>query len=288
MVAAGDGRWYLAVRMREADSPRGKRGYEVRILTSGDDGVSFAPCHAIRREEVGLPGFERPALVRVPESRAYRLYGCGEVADAMWGLFRFDDVDDPRRVEPGSLRVVLPPETGARKHDLRRGYKDPFVFHDGERWHLFVIGYDKVERTYHFTSPDGDAWTADERNPVLDNAGWHNFFTRPACVLPVAVGYLLIYEGSNSRWYGPAYNIATGLAYTPDLSHIIDLTLDAPLLQSTTPGDYHTWRYSHWLRAGGEIHIYAEAARPNNTNELRRFVIPDNTCAAPAPGALRG
>jgi hypothetical protein len=38
---------------------------------------------------------------------------------------------------------------------------------------------------------------------------------------------------------------------------------------STTPGDYHTWRYSHWMRVGNEVFVYFEAARPNNTNEIR-------------------
>ena len=53
-----------------------------------------------------------------------------------------------------------------------------------------------------------------------------------------------------------------------------DLTPTAPLLQSTTPGDYHTWRYSNWLTVGDEMHVYAEVARPNNSNEIRRFVVP--------------
>ena len=107
----------------------------------------------------------------------------------------------------------------------------------------------------------------------MDNAGWHDFCTRPASVLPLAVGYLFIYEGASVRWRDPVYNIATGLAYSPDLETIIDLTPDAPLLKSATPGDYHTWRYSHWMRAGNQVFAYAEAARPNNTNELRLSVL---------------
>ena len=39
--------------------------------------------------------------------------------------------------------------------------------------------------------------------------------------------------------------------------------------RSTTPGDYHTWRYSHWLPVDDEVWAYFEAARPNNTNEIR-------------------
>jgi hypothetical protein len=68
------------------------------------------------------------------------------------------------------------------------------------------------------------------------------------------------------------YNIATGLAFTFDLHHVIDLTPDSPLLASTTPSEhFHTWRYSHWMRVDGEIWVYAEVARPNETNEIRLF-----------------
>ncbi len=69
------------------------------------------------------------------------------------------------------------------------------------------------------------------------------------------------------------FDIATGLAYTLDLFYIVDLTPASPLLKSTTPGDYHTWRYSHWLKRGPEIFIYAEVAKLNNTNEIRLTVL---------------
>jgi hypothetical protein len=104
---------------------------------------------------------------------------------------------------------------------------------------------------------------------LLENAGWHNYYTRPASLLPLSVGYLLVYEGSSVEWFDPAYNIATGLAYSLDLEHFVDITPSAPLLMSTTPGDYHTWRYSHWLHGNGRVFVYYEAARPNGTNELR-------------------
>jgi hypothetical protein len=40
-------------------------------------------------------------------------------------------------------------------------------------------------------------------------------------------------------------------------------------LKSTTPGDYHTWRYSHWMNIGTEVWVWFEATRPNTTNETR-------------------
>ena len=265
-----DGTFYMATRMREGNSPRGRRGYENRILKSAD-GRAFEPIHAIRRDDVGIPGFERPALVKDPATGKYRLYSCGSV-DGGWCVIKFDDADHPSEFDPKTWRVVLRAE---RADDERpgfiqvTGYKDPVVFWDGQRWHMFAIGYDQIERIWHFTSDDGEKWATASPEPVLENADWHNVYTRPASVVPMAVGYLFVYEGSNLSWYDPCYNIATGLAYTPDLDTFIDLTPDAPLLTSTTPGKYHTWRYSHWMNVGTEMYVWWEAARPNNTNELR-------------------
>lgn len=32
------------------------------------------------------------------------------------------------------------------------------MFEYKDRWHMFVIGYDRVERIHHFTSSDGETW----------------------------------------------------------------------------------------------------------------------------------
>ena len=265
------GTFFLAARMREGILPRGRRGYEVRIL-EGEDGASFRPICSIKREEVGIPGFERPSLVWDPKTGRFKLYLCGPLEHG-WGILKLEDVDHPREFDPKTARRVLAAPPPQDDFVSVRGYKDPFVLWDGEEWHMFVIGSDRVERTYHFTSRDGEEWTPDPENPVLDAGGWHNFYTRPACVLPDGVGYLFVYEGSDLSWRDPVYNIATGLAYTLDLSHIVDLTPSEPLLRSTTPGNYHTWRYSHWLRVGERIYVYAEVACPDDTNEIRLFVL---------------
>jgi hypothetical protein len=272
VVRTPDGAFYLAARMREGDSPLGSRGYEIRILKSAD-GVGFHPVHAIRRETVSVRSLERPALVIDPDTGKFRLYACAVPKEGGWRILKFEDADVPSEVDPATARVVLepPPSRGLL---IQPGYKDPFVLWAEGRWHLYVIGIDRVERTHHFTSHDGVRWDADPHNPVLDNGHWHNFYTRPACVLPIGIGYLFVYEGSNAQWHDPNYNIATGLAYTLDLSHMTDLTPEAPLLVSTTPGRCHTWRYSHWLRVDGQLYVYAECARPNDTNELRLFRLP--------------
>lgn len=262
-----DGVFYLAARMREGRSPRGLRGYEVRILKSAD-GRRFEPIHHIRREDVGVSGFERPALVRVRETRQYRLYLCSGY-ERGWAILKLDDADDPTQFDPRSARRVLWEDWPDDGFAHVKGYKDPFVIRVGDTWHLFVIGTDLVERIWHFTSEDGERWALTTHNPFMENAGWHDFYTRPACVLPLAVGYLFVYEGSHVSWRDPVYNIATGLAYSADLATCVDLTPRAPLLVSTTPGDYHTWRYSHWMAVEEQVYVYYEAARPNNTNELR-------------------
>lgn len=267
VVRDGDGTFYLAARMREGDSPRGLRGYEVRILRS-QDGIVFEPAHHIRREDANLNGFERPALVRDPRTGSFRLYGCCPLEHG-WAIIKWDDADDPTQIDPATARVVVSEKQAEEEYAPLTGYKDPFVLWDGRQWHMFVIGCDFIERVHHFTSVDGEDWRKDPGSPIMANTGWHNFYTRPACVMPLPVGYLFVYEGSNLGWRDPVYNIATGLAYTIDLQTIVDLTPEAPLLKSTTPGPYHTWRYSHWLTVGDEVFIYFEAARPNKTNEIR-------------------
>ena len=272
VLRGGDGRFHLAARMREGDSPRGRRGYEVRILSS-DDGISFEPVASVRREDVPIGVFERPALVGPPGAEGFRLYVCGPWREGPWCIMRLEDVADPGDFDAASCRPVLTPaDCGPAGPEA---LKDPFVIHTAGRYHMLVIGLkDGFERTYHFTSDDGDDWQPAGEGPAFDLGGWHDYFTRPACLLPVGVGYLLVYEGSSADWRDPVYNIATGLAWTTNLEHFTDLTPAAPLLRSTTPSDYHTWRYSHWLWVGEELWAYAEVARPNNTNEIRLFRLP--------------
>jgi hypothetical protein len=107
---------------------------------------------------------------------------------------------------------------------------------------------------------------------MMDLNGWHNFFVRPACVLPLGVGYLFVYEGSSTKWYDPVYNIGTGLAFTLDLHHVTDLTPESPAILSSTPSEHFaTFRYSHWLWVGDELWVYAEVKCANDTNEVRLY-----------------
>ncbi len=272
VVQADDGTFYLVVRMRGTDNPPGQRGYELRILKS-TDGVQFEPVHAIRRQDAGLRGFERAALVINPATNQFRLYACATTEEMSWHILKFDDAASPQYFKADTARPVLTPPASWGL-GIEPGYKDPVVLWAEGRWHMYVIAIDRIERVYHFTSTDGLAWEPDAANPVLDAGGWHNYHTRPACVARDGDRYLFIYEGSNARWHDPNYNIATGRAFTRDLSRIDDLTRDTPWIVSSTPGHYMTWRYSHWLRVDNEWFVYAECACPNDTNELRLFRLP--------------
>lgn len=277
---ARTGKFFLAARMRDAISTRGRRGYEIRLLES-DDGKTFSTVKSITRDEGGVFGYERAALVQDPSDGRFVLYGSAEM-DEGWTIWRMDPATSIDTIDPSTLQPVLRPRKpaleagGAQEHHATFSiqYKDPFITWIGDKWHMLVIGFDRVERPYRFTSKDGVAWQpAASGKPILPSTGWHDFFTRPACLLPLDVGWLLVYEGSNVSWFDPGYNIATGLAYTLDLDRFVDLTPDAPAFTSPTPGRYHTWRYSHWLRAGGKVLVYHEAACTDGTNETRLAVL---------------
>lgn len=272
----GDGTFWLAARMRTADAPRGLRGYELRILKSAD-GVKFEPAHSIKREDVPIAGFERPCLLTDPKTKKFKLYACGPVEEK-WSIIKFNDADNPTKFDPRSAKVVIAPLAQSFPRDtVPTGYKDPFILFAEGKYHAYLIGERRgTEKIYHFASEEGEAWSpvGNPRNSIMDLSGWHDFFVRPACVVPWGVGYFFIYEGSDARWHDPVYNVATGLGFTFDLHNVIDLTPDSPLAISTTPGNFATWRYSHWLRVGDELWAYAEVAKPNDSHEVRLFRMP--------------
>ena len=61
VVRDSEGIFWLACRMRSPELERGLRGYEIRILRS-EDGIHFQKVYSIKRDDVPIPGFERPAL----------------------------------------------------------------------------------------------------------------------------------------------------------------------------------------------------------------------------------
>jgi len=278
-VALGaDGIFWMACRMRTAESERGLRGYEIRILRSAD-GVHFERVHSLRREQVPIAGFERPALLRDRKTGLFKLYGCGPWAGGAWGIFKFADAETPEEFDPKSGRLVIAaPEKSYGRDVSVLEYKDPVIIYAGGQYHCYVTGYmRRNERIYHFASDDGEVW-APVGNPyvsIMPLSGWHDFFVRPASVVPLGVGYLFVYEGGKTDWYDPVYNIGTGLGFTFDLHTITDLTPEQPLLVSSTPSlHFATFRYTHWMLIDNAMWVYAEAACPNDTHEIRLFRVP--------------
>lgn len=262
---------FMAVRMREADSQPGKRGYEIRILRSSD-GIHFSPfCH-FKREALGVAGFGRPALLKDPRSGKFKLYLCSR-SRVGWYIYKFADADDPAEFDPETIKPVLRTERIYSKHIEVLGYKDPVIFWHKDRWHMYACGIDRIDRLHHFKSFDGELWEHVDPLIFIDNSGWHNFSTRASCVIPLPVGFLIAYEGSHHTWNDPDNNVASGLAFSPDLIHATDLTPDYPLLQSTTPGEYFTWRRSDWKIFRNKLYVYFEAALPYNATEIRLSII---------------
>ena len=271
------GIFWMAARMRSPEYPRGLRGYEIRILKS-EDGIHFEKYHSINREDVPIAGFERPALLIDPVTKKFKLYACGPWQHGVWSIIKFDDVSDLKNIDPSTAHAVIVPPIKQYPRDISvKEYKDPvIVFTDG-KYHCYVTGYiRRNERLFHFRSNDGENWepVGNVNQPIMDLDNWHNFFIRPASILPLGIGYLFIYEGSSTQWYDPVYNIGTGIGFTFDLQNIIDLTTESPLLLSTTSGKFHTFRYSDWLWVNGELWIYAEVAKENNSHEIRLNRIP--------------
>ena len=275
LVRDDHGIFWMACRMRTAEGLRGLRGYEIRILRS-EDGVQFERVHSIMREDVPIPGFERPAMVVDPTTRKFKLYACGPWQEGPWSIIKFDDADSPDRFIASSARPVVEAPVRYYERDMPpAGFKDPVIVFAEGAYHMYVIGVVRnTERVFHFVSADGEAWepVGNPYTPIMPLNGWHDFYVRPASILPVGIGYLFIYEGSATSWYDPVYNIVMGLGFSFDLHTITDLTPQSPLVKSTTPNaHFHTWRYSHWMWVDDEIWVYAEAAAEDETNEIRLF-----------------
>lgn len=267
-----DGCVWLISRLREAESPRGERGYALWIGKSSD-GIHFEHVKTIHRDEVGTVSFERPSLLRDPITGKFKLYYCraGKPEPYGWYVGKFEDVDEPSQFDPKTAHPVL------RFEHRDWGVKDPYVINIGGLYHMFVIGYGinghKRELPYLALSIDGERWEF-RSTPLLPSHGWHNFFTRPACLLPMGSTWVLYYEGSNAEWFDPPYNLAGGIAVSMDAGRtFIDLTPHQPMFETATPGRYRTARYTDYLALSDRVLFYYEAFRPNDSAEVRMTAV---------------
>src|SRR5690606_31832823 len=137
-----------------------------------------------------------------PQTGRYKLYACGPWLEGPWGIIKFDDADSPAEFVPSSARLVIGPREASYERDVPPvEYKDPFILYAEGAYHCYVIGYvRRNERIFHFTSADGEKWepVGNPYESLMPLSGWHDFFVRPASVVPVGVGYLFVYEGSNT------------------------------------------------------------------------------------------
>lgn len=112
--------------MRTANAPLGRRGYEIRIFRSRD-GIKFTKVHSLKREQVPIAGFERPALLKDRATGKWKLYGCGPVKDA-WCIFKFADADRPDQFDAATAKPVIEPNPLKEQGiPLPTGYKDPVI-----------------------------------------------------------------------------------------------------------------------------------------------------------------
>jgi len=252
--------FWLAYRVRSKE----ERGFKL-VLAVSKNGVNFNSVKVFYKNDVNLYSFERPSLVKDPFTGRFRLYLSGDVGKG-WRIFVLDDVDDPRDFDISTLKIVLSPSSNARDN---RSVKDPYVFTVGGLYFMYYIGAGVREEMYGAYSYNGLDWNKFEENPILERGGWHNYYTRPSNILDLDGVFQVFYEGSNKDWYQPVFNIQTGYGISFDLRKIYEVTLDKPLLSSPTGNLYETIRYMDSVIVDDKIYFYYEAARRDNSFELR-------------------
>ena len=259
-------RFYIVYRVREPE----RRGFEARIDESAD-GINFTTVKTFSASEFYCPSIERSAILKDPKTGLFKLYLA--VDHRPWRILKLDDVSDVRDFNSATARPVLEaaPDAPDNGH-----VKDPFIFvaPDG-LYRMYYIGHGgNREETYLATSRDGETWERSDKNPIMKNCGWHDFFTRPACLLPLDDGYAFYYEGSGDKWFDKIFNVQTGVGFTTDLETIEDRSPEGPALMTSTPGGrLGTLRYLSCVEAKGKVFAYYEAARPDDSHELRVSVI---------------
>jgi hypothetical protein len=282
MYDANAGEFWLTYRSA-ADGPR---ICELHIAKS-KDGRKFMDV------QVWNITCERSCLLKDPRSGKFKLYLCttwnfglgarkfeppvpvgrDAAGDSWWVILKLDDVENPADFKLDTARIVLQPSAAGVDWNQ---VKDPYVVTIGNRYYMYYNGRGKYVQCCLATSLDGETWQRHPANPVIPQGGWHDFYTRPACIVPAGSHYLFYYEGSNREWVAPVYTMATGLAVTTDLEHIVDMTPDAPILKSPTPGPTpwggganFTLRYMDAVALDDRILYYYEAATEDGCNELR-------------------
>ncbi|GAH19611.1 unnamed protein product, partial [marine sediment metagenome] len=195
----------------------------------------------------------------------YKLYVSLE-KEKKWYIYKLKDVSSPEGFDPSTAKLVFSPSSEAK--DSRK-VKDPYIINFGNIWYMFYSGSgeEPQEEAFLATSKNGVDWV--RRGCILQRNTWHNYHSRMSCVLPLGKGFIFLYEGSSFSWYEPHFNLNIGFGYTADLKNFLDLTSEKPLLSSSGKGDFSTIRYVDYVFFNNKIVFYYEAARDENSFELR-------------------
>ena len=209
--------------------------HEVRVLRSADGEHSRRRRRSSARRPDSCPSAR--ALID-PATGKFKLHARGPWKKGRGRSLSSHTASPAEFAASTAKPVIVPREKTYERDQPPVEYKDPVIIHADGKYHCYVIGYvRKNERIFHFASNDGETWepVGNPYEPIMALSGWHDFFVRPASVVPTGAGYLFIYEGSKTSWHDPVHHVATRIAYTFDLRRIIDLTPDAPLAVSATP-----------------------------------------------------
>ncbi len=261
---------WLTYRMRT----REKRGGLMHVARSAD-GTSFETACTLKAEEFKIfevTSIERASLVKDPWTGKFKLYVAVDKARGGWYILKLRDEENPSNFDAASAQIVLGP---AGVGTDSRSVKDPHVLLVGRRYYMFYIGNStRCELPHLATSVDGEHWLRFEGNPILPSFGWHDFCTRIAFVMPLRNGFSVFYEGAGLEDHERVTNIRTGLAFSTDLKEYVDLTPQAPILSSPTPGKWSAARYMDYVIVANRALFYYEATRPDDAFELRMSDVP--------------
>lgn len=256
VVEGAGGDVWITYRLRDPE----RRGHALVVARSEGRGA-FRPVRTIGAAELGATSVERAASIYDAETGTFETFLSYD--DGTWRIAASDPAPTPAKTDVSTLRPLeslMTPEV--------TGVKDPYLFSwRGERWMLYTAYIGGLERLMA-ARRTGARWEPIGA-PLLENEGWHRMFTRPSCALPSEDGLVILYEGCAGTEYSPLYNLRVGAAHTEDMRTAVDLSPEAPLLESPTAGKFATLRYLAPLDLKDEAFFFYEAACEDGTFELR-------------------
>lgn len=270
-----DGSTYLAVRWRDPD----RRGWKATIYEY-ESGGTLTELVDIEAAALGVVSVERLALVTNPHTGDLQCFLPVDRGGNDWIIRKLADVTHPSEFDPTTARTVLKPVPGTADAGT---VKDPVIETVGGRYFMFYAGADgRSEQAHLATSVDGETWERYPDNPVIDRAYWHDHHTRVSAVVPApdAPVWLVFYEGSGVSDVGRTWNLRTGLAVSPDLERLTDVSHAGPLYSAPTADraagvqNFATCRYLDVLDRGEKWQVFAEVAREDESFALKTATVP--------------